>query len=334
MPNQVTLGGDIKAYDSRIQTGFMEGLALNVGPLVTGSRGAIRIRDQRLTGNYAIEANFVRPSNLIQRRDPTSNAAVDTMKVTQTEKASVSLSRRIGPASFSLTAFQRAGISFDSFLNQFGRTAAEEVIKEQMNTGLAGLAAALYGQAASRYVHLDTSSAKKAMDTGALADGLALMGDASDRVLVWVLHSKHFHKLVKEQIAAPNTQGAIAIQSGVPATLNRPYIVVDSPSLVRVTGSGSTAVTSYLSVGLTESALEVINSEPETIILGAPQTGSENIVYPYQGEYGYNVSVKGFTWDMANGGANPTDAALATGTNWDTIFADVKNRAGVVIEAL
>ena len=49
----------------------------------------------------------------------------------------------------------------------------------------------------------------------------------------------------------------------------------------------------------------------------------------YQGEYAYNMKVKGFTWDVTNGGANPTAAAVATATNWDKTVADDKNIGGV-----
>ena len=53
-----------------------------------------------------------------------------------------------------------------------------------------------------------------------------------------------------------------------------------------------------------------------------------------QGEYAYNVGVKGTAWDVANGGVNPDDATLGTGTNWDSVMDDVKDLAGVHIETL
>lgn len=39
--------------------------------------------------------------------------------------------------------------------------------------------------------------------------------------------------------------------------------------------------------------------------------------------------MKGFAWDVANGGANPTDNALATGSNWDMTATSFKDLAGV-----
>ena len=53
-----------------------------------------------------------------------------------------------------------------------------------------------------------------------------------------------------------------------------------------------------------------------------------------KGEYAYNLSLKGFTWDVTNGGSNPTSAALSTGSNWDTATISHKDRAGVAINTL
>jgi hypothetical protein len=49
----------------------------------------------------------------------------------------------------------------------------------------------------------------------------------------------------------------------------------------------------------------------------------------WQSEYGYNVECKGFKWDIANGGINPSNATLGTTTNWDQVAYDDKLTAGV-----
>ena len=42
------------------------------------------------------------------------------------------------------------------------------------------------------------------------------------------------------------------------------------------------------------------------------------------------MKMLGYSWDVANGGKSPTDAEIATGTNWDLYVTDVKNSAGVI----
>jgi hypothetical protein len=158
------------------------------------------------------------------------------------------------------------------------------------------------------------------------------MGDAASRVVVWIMHSKAYFDLVKEQAFTTKIEGIanFNVQTGTPVTLNRQVLVTDDPSLAIVTGSGSTATTSYKTLGLTAGGIVLEDTEGEYIIFDTV-TGKEQIVVRMQGEYAYNLGVRGFTWDVTNGGKNPVAATLATGSNWDTAYNDVKSRAGVVI---
>jgi Major capsid protein 13-like len=63
-------------------------------------------------------------------------------------------------------------------------------------------------------------------------------------------------------------------------------------------------------------------------------TGLDTLVLRYQGEFAYNLGVKGFKWDTANGGVNPVNSAINDGTNWDPALTDVRERAGVVMTTL
>jgi len=120
------------------------------------------------------------------------------------------------------------------------------------------------------------------------------------------------------------------VQTGTPVTLNRPVLVTDDPSLVITTGSGSTAVTTYQTLGLTNSGIVIEDTEGEYVSF-QEVLGLEQILRRMQGEYAYNLGLKGFTWDVTNGGANPVASALATASNWDTAYVSEKDRAGVVI---
>ena len=51
-----------------------------------------------------------------------------------------------------------------------------------------------------------------------------------------------------------------------------------------------------------------------------------------QGESAYTMTMKGFTWDLANGGSYPSAAAVATGSNWDIQVSNVKNGPGVMMQ--
>ena len=164
-----------------------------------------------------------------------------------------------------------------------------------------------------------------------MVSGLALMGDRADRIVAWVMHSKPYYDLVKEQIAAKIDGVAnFNVQTGTPITLNRPVLVTDSASL-KVT-SGSPAVTDYYTLGLTANGVLCEVTETSDIVID-DVTGGENIITRLQGEFAYNVGVKGFKYDVGNGAANPNATALGTGSNWDLAASDLKSVAGVVLKS-
>jgi hypothetical protein len=113
--------------------------------------------------------------------------------------------------------------------------------------------------------------------------------------------------------------------SATPVTLNRPVYVTDSASLL-VAGTPDL----YRTIALTSDAIVIENSEMQEMAFTLV-TGLENLVHRMQGEFAYNVSLKGFKWDVANGGANPNSTAIATATNWDQVATSYKDLLGVSI---
>jgi hypothetical protein len=79
-------------------------------------------------------------------------------------------------------------------------------------------------------------------------------------------------------------------------------------------------VNNYFTLGSGRQRGDVENSEEQEIVV-QDVTGLENLVVRFQGEYAYNVGLKGFQWDVTNGGANPTSTNVGLGTNWDTILS-------------
>jgi hypothetical protein len=59
--------------------------------------------------------------------------------------------------------------------------------------------------------------------------------------------------------------------------------------------------------------------------------GNKRIETTWQADYTFGVKLKGYAWDVANGGASPTDAELFTGTNWDKAVAENKHTLGTLL---
>ena len=117
--------------------------------------------------------------------------------------------------------------------------------------------------------------------------------------------------------------GPATIFNAIVGTVNRPYTYTDSSNFI-ITGTPN----DYVTFGLVRDAVIATLSESQRFVAKVI-TGTENLHIRYQGEYAYNLEVKGHAWDTTNGGVNPTDATLGTSGNWDMVVAHIKNGPGV-----
>lgn len=324
-------GSDFKIYDEYVHTRINELLAQNGDAFGAASNGALRMTTRSIKGNYEYNSFFQNlGSTLAARRDLTSVSAQTDTAMTQAEMISVKLNRKLIPVAQTRDAFRKifGQYSQTEFSGLMAEQYANAMQLEMLNSALAALSVALKQQAAS-YV---TETSLGSISTNTLFSGLAAMGDRANRVVCWVMHSKPYYDLVKSQAAA-NITGVsnFNVATATPITCNRPVIVTDSSSLIA--NLNSPDLNNYYTLGLTADSALVENSEEQEVVL-QDVTGLENLVIRIQGEYAYNLSLRGFQWDVGNGGANPSAAAVATGTNWDTSYTSLKDRAGINIMTL
>jgi len=318
---------DFKIYNAEFQSGMWEAISQFTAAFNGSSRNAIRLVTQSLKGEYAKEAFFADISDMIVRRDVTSTSSAGGVKLTQDELISVKVNRRIGPVETTLDAVRKIASSQQEVSYLLGQMVGQKKTQDYLNTAIKGVEAALRGQ--STCVYDATGQSTKTMITSHLVNGLAKMGDMSGRVVAWVMHSKCYFDLVGSQITDKITNVADrVIYGGSPGTLNRPVIISDIPALINE-ASGET--TWYSVLGLVEDGVVVTESEQSDIV-SEVVTGLANLVFRMQGEYAFNLGIKGFKWDTSNGGSNPTDASLATTTNWAVAYTDLKDRAGIAIK--
>lgn len=321
----VSLASDFAVYNEEFQGGFIETLEQNTAAFNAASRNGLMLATESKKGHYEKEAFWQNISGLVSRRDITSSSAATPAKLTQGEFVSVKMNRKIGPVDSTIDAFKKIAEDPSVFSFILGQMAANGIAVDMVNTGLKALRAAIEGQSAAQYDA--TGESTTTMTHSHLVQGLAKFGDQAGRITCWVFHSKPWFDLIGQAITDKVFEiGAMAIYAGSTPTLGRPAIVIDSPSLIATTPDPD----EYWTLGLTPQALEVIESEERTVVV-EPVTGLEQLVMRLQGEFAYNLGVKGFQWDVTNGGANPTDAALATTTNWDKVLTDIKSTAGVAV---
>lgn len=320
---------DFKIYNDQFFGGLIEQTQQDTAAL--GMAG-IAVRARSVRGDYDYRSFVKKISGLVSRRDTASVAAATDLAVTMDENISVKLARKIGPVAQSLDAWRKAALPFgdaaqgdngaEAFSRYLGAMVAKDVAVDMLDTGLIAAWKAVEQNANNVY----TIAANGTMTTASLVAGLAKLGDAANRISGIVMHSKVYFDLVQAQIAANTLQvsGGV-IQTGTPVTLNRPVYVTDSASLL-VSGTPNL----YRTLLLQDEGITIETSESQEMAFTLV-TGLESLVHRMQGEFAYNVGLKGFKWDVANGGANPNSTAVSTATNWDQNATSYKDLLGVSI---
>jgi hypothetical protein len=317
---------DFVIYEEEFYGGVYESVAQFLSVLNSSSSNAIRLVQQKLKGQYNKESFFKTISNMITRRDTTSVSAVSDLAMTQGELIGVKINRKIGPIAQTFDAWRKIGEDQREMSFILGQTIGQSQAEDYVNTAILAVEAALAGQAALVY-DASALTPTSTLTHGHLVKGLAKMGDASNKIVCWVMHSAPWFQLVGQTLTDKiGNVGDTTIFQGTTGSLNRPVLVTDAPALSDTNGSTVT----YNVLGLTEDAVVATESESRELV-SEPVTGLENLVFRVQGEYAFNLNCKGYKWDTANGGANPTDTAVATSTNWDKAVTSDKDLAGVRI---
>lgn len=328
----ITSASNMQVYNDQVRNAYAERIAKAINGFFTKLNGAVLLSDAAVPGDYIKQSFFKAPSGLVTRR-VTSGSGFDAdatpVTVEQGENVSVRLSRKIGPMEITDDALRKIIATPDEFSMWAGELAADGVLEAMIKDTLTGLQAALNR---SPYQVDRSGLSDGTLSRTALAAGLALLGDRSGDVVAWVMHSKPYFDLVAKDID-PTTSvdtlvGNVALYGASPATLGRPCVVIDDSALVL-----DETVDKYFTLGLTAGAAELRSDTQLADLLVERIGGKENIRNRIQGERDWFLKLKGFAWDVANGGANPSNAALATATNWDASSTSAKDRAGVCIKS-
>ena len=133
-----------------------------------------------------------------------------------------------------------------------------------------------------------------------------------------------YHKLVGQNLA----NVAQLFQAGnvrVVDILGKVSVVTDAPALAQ-TGTPNKEIILSLASGAA-----LVHDNRDIISNVQTVNGKERIETTIQTDYTFGLGLKGYTWDTANGGKSPSNAALATGTNWDKAATSIKDTAGVAL---
>ena len=310
----------MQVFNQYIMPATIESLAQMVEKFNAASNGAFRLTTEGFDGDFFQESFFASVHAAQRRVDRyASNTSASATDLTQNLANAVKVAGGFGPIRFEpsqLTWLQKPtaeGIEVAS------RNFAQAMLKDQLNTAIAALVAATRNQTGVWF------SAGAAVSQGAINSGHALFGDASSRIVADVMTGSVFHKLLGQNITNANNL-FVAGDVTVVDILGRAIVVTDAPALAFNEGG----VNYDAILGLADSAAIVydagdIVSNIETV------NGKLRIETTMQVDYSFGLRLKGYSWDATNGGKSPTDAELATGSNWDKSVTSIKDTAGVVV---
>lgn len=311
---------DLTIYQAQFAYGQMERQAQKVNGIVGNSGGAIMMGFNGHRGDYKYESYF-NVLDDVARRDLTSVSAQTATALTDDEVISVKIHRKLPLRQHNLSAFKTKGLSPDVFFQMAGQNYAELKFKDMLNTGVLALEAALQE---SGNTNDDSGST---ISHARLNDTFNIFGDRADAIQTLLMHSNSEYGLLGAAISGGLTNVADpAIRNAQNFALGRRILVSDIPALTDANGS---LTDTYNILGLVPGALMIEESEPDEVWIEPITGGYENLVVSYQAEFAYTITVKGFKWDVSNGGANPTDATLGTESNWDQHATSIKDTAGV-----
>ena len=313
---------DFVIYQEEFFGGMSETLTQETEIFNSASNNCIRLVPAALKGDYNKESFIASISSLVTRRDTTSIAGIDDLAATQAENIGVKVARKIGPVAQTLDSFRKIGADASEMSFLLGQQWGKAVATDYVNVACGAAANALENVAA-----LKLDGTASTITHANLNLALAKFGDAASNIDCLVMHSKVYFDLIGQALTDKvyEVAGTSIIQGNV-ATFGRPVIITDSSGLIDTTGASDV----YTTLGLVQNGIVIQESESREIVSDTV-TGLENLVMRIQGEYAFNLNLKGFQWDVTNGGANPAGTALDTGTNWDQVAADVKSCSGVAL---
>jgi hypothetical protein len=315
-------GADFKVYPNQFYSGMVETLQQETDVWNSNSAGVMLFSTQAMRGDFEKQSFMQDIAGLVQDRDVTSTTTVADSKLTQAEIISIKVNKRIGPMAETLDVWKKVALDPNEFSVIMGQIAGKQVAVNYVNSSLYAVRAVLKSIGSSVQYDSTAQTLKTANHT-ALVNTMATLGDKSSRIAAFVMHSAQYFELVKQSIADNVFQVAGAvIYSGTPATFGKPVVVTDSPATFDpATGS---VLAKYDILALVPGAVEVVESEDRDV-LSQYITGLANLSLRIQGEYAYNMRVKGASF---TGAINPNDAALATAANWSFKLQDIKGGPG------
>jgi hypothetical protein len=318
---------DLAVYSEYAYAAMTEVLAQQVELFNAASAGAITLAPAAMQGDYSDVAFWQKISGLVRRRNAYGSGAVSEKVLEHLVDTMVKVAAGTPPIRLDPGQFRWIQMNPEQAGAALGQQMAIDSLADMLNIALGAARVALENEGTN--VFDATGLTSKTASFIYLNSAHAKMGDASQQLVAWVMHSTPLFSLYGNALTNAEHLFNYGSVNVVRDPWGRVFIATDCANLT----SFSSPNTTYRTLGLVRGAINVgQNNDFDANEEG--KNGDENIIRTYQAEWSYNLGIKGFAWDKTNGGKSPNDAAILTGTNWDKYATSAKDIAGVLLKTL
>lgn len=346
---------DLAVFSEFVYSAQREVLMQQIELFNAATRGAISLSAGPVTGDYHTEAFWSRIHGLVRRRNPYGSGTVTAKELAMLQAVSVKVAAGTPPINIPPSMFRWIQENPAQGGAQIGQQLAVDTLGDMLNTALLAAVAAMLGEA-ENIVDITGATAKN-LTHPIFNTAQALFGDHYQDITTWVMHSKPLFDIYTDAMSNSHflfNFGSVGVKEDA---FGRTFVITDSASLVAQhtgllsgkwqtndspddldattlpsPGSPTSTKYTYATLGLVPGAIAITQNEDFDDNV-ATLNGNENIARTYQAEWSYNLGLKGFKWDTANGSHAPNDAALSTQTNWDRYATNSKSLPGVLIKS-
>jgi hypothetical protein len=311
---------DMKVFNEYVREATIETIAQMVDKFNAASAGAIQLSTTGFDGDYLMRSTFSSLHAAQRRVDRyATNTSASATVLAQLQHNSVKVAGGFGPIEWEPSQLRWVGDNPAAAVEVISRNMSEAIMKDMLNAAIASAVAAIENVGVTALYDSGTGP----ISYSDINTAHSRFGDMSQLLIADVMDGTTYHNL----IAANLTNTPQLFQAGnvtVVEILGKRVIVTDAPAL-RETGTGADQkVLSLVSGGI------IVHDAGDLVTNIETTNGAQRIVTTMQADYTFGLGLKGFAWDLTNGGKSPTDADLALGSNWDKIATSVKHIAGVL----
>lgn len=311
---------DMKVYNDDIVGTTIELLGQKTDQFNAASGGAIVLSTASWRGDFSRESFFNQIASAKRRVDRyAAIASQAATALTQGEHVGVKVAGGFGPVLFEPAQMTWLNEDPASAIRAISEGFSDALLADQLNTAVGAAVAAVSGQAAL----VNDVSATVGLSLNVLNNSHAKFGDQSQLLITDIMTGAAYHTLVDKALTNAN-QLFVAGNVMVVDVLGKRYVISDIPALYEAGTPNKTKVLSVVANGI------IVDNASDIISNIDTSNGNTRIQTTWQADYSFGLKLKGYSWDVANGGKSPLDAELFTAANWDKAVAENKHTLGTL----